>query len=239
MFRHSVVVGAAAAVALLSGAAFAAETFTPAERQLFDVDQPGPRGDIASWSYQPPPGVNAIRTCAQVMSLDGHRLFAPAFSIVLIAGDEVLRLRLINEDRRSILLPAYLRRERADDPEQAVLTGSRRKPSKREVKMQSIIQVGQPFDLGLTWAEEGKVDVMIRTGGREEHILVPMLNRPDKIRVISSSGYWRLAPFYLGAVEAGEPDPDARNILSPPGCPGATSDYEPAAMDPAEENDEG
>ena len=34
---------------------------------------------------------------------------------------------------------------------------------------------------------------------------------------------------------SGEPDPDARSLVSPPGCPGATSAYEPAEMDEEEE----
>jgi len=149
----------------------------------------------------------------------------------------VLRLRFINEDRKSILLPAYLRRERADDPETAVLTGSRRgkSPSQREVRMGSTIRVGEPFDMGMTWAEDGKVDVMVRAQGREEHILVPMKAQPTRIRVISSSGYWRLSPFFFGTMDAPQ-DPD-RDVLSPPGCPGAQApeDLPGATMDEAEE----
>lgn len=238
MFLRSLTACAAAAAVLASTPASAG--FKPYPHQLYDVDQPGPRGSIAAWSYEPPARVRAIRTCAMVVSLDGHRLFAPAFSVVLVAGDEVLRLRFINEDRKSTVLPAYLRRERADDPETAVLTGSRRgkTPSKREVRMGSAIKVGEPFDMGLTWAEDGKVDVMVRTNGREEHILVPMRSQPTRIRVISSSGYWRLSPFIFGTMDEAEPDPDERDRLSPPGCPGAKApeDLPGAVMDEAEED---
>jgi len=236
MFLRSIAVCAAAAAALCSTSASAG--FKPYPRQVYDVDQPGPRGDVASWSFEPPADVSALHTCAMVVSLDGHRLFAPAFSVVLIAGDEVLRLRFINEDRKSAVLPAYLRRERAEDPEKPVLTGSRKKgPSKREVRLQSQVKVGEPFDLGLTWRPDGKVDVMVRSGGREEHVLVPMLSEPTKIRVISSSGYWRLSPFFFGTVDGAPAEPGERDMLSPRGCPGLAppEDLPGAVLDETEE----
>jgi len=237
MFLRSLTVCVVAAAILSSAPASVAAAFKPYPHQLYDVDQPGPRGDIASWSFRPPPAVSAIHTCAMVVSLDGHRLFAPAFSVVLLADDEVLRLRFINEDRTSKILPAYLRREREDDPEQAVLTGSRkRNPNQREVRMRTAIEVGKPFDLGMTWMPDGKVDVMLKSGGREEHIVVPMLSEPNRIRVVSSSGYWRLSPFHFGTMDGPEPDPDAPDILSPPGCPGLAppGDLPGAVMDEEE-----
>lgn len=216
MFRRPVLAGLAAAAALLGGFPASSETFTPLPDQTYDVDQPGPRGDIAIWLVEPPASFNAVRACANIVSLDPHRLFAPAFSVVLVAGDEVLRLRFINEDRRSTVLPAYLRRESIKAPDTALTTGSRRKV-KREVRMRSTVEVGKPFDLGLSWTPEGKVDVMVKTGGREEHISVTMKTAPTRVRVIASSGYWKLLPFEFGIMDpAVNPDPDAP-MLS--GCP--------------------
>jgi hypothetical protein len=78
-------------------------------------------------------------------------------------------------------------------------------------------EVGKPFDLGLSWTPEGKVDVMVKTGGREEHIYVTMKTAPTRVRVIASSGYWKLLPFEFGIMDTTvNPDPDAL-MLS--GCP--------------------
>jgi len=216
MFSRPFLAGLAAAAVLLGGFPASSETFTPLPDQTYDVDQPGPRGDIAIWLVEPPASFNAVRACANIVSLDPHRLFAPAFSVVLVAGDEVLRLRFINEDRGSTMLPAYLRRERVEAPDTALTAGSRRKV-KREVRMRSTVEVGKPFDLGLSWTPEGKVDVMVKTGGREEHISVTMKTAPTRVRVIASSGYWKLLPFEFGIMDpAVNPDPDAPRLS---GCP--------------------
>ena len=198
MVKPSFAPVAALMLALMATPLTAQETFTALPQQIFDVDQPGPRGDIATWLVDTPPKATAIRAKATIISLDPHRLFAPAFSVVLQSGDEVLRLRLINEDRKSTRLPAYLRRESAEAPDKAELTGGRKRAARREVRMQSVVEVGEPFDLGLSWTPEGKVDVMVKTARKEEHILVQMKGPPEKIRVISSSGYWKIVPFEFG-----------------------------------------
>ncbi len=201
----------AATGALLGGSAALSETFTVLPDQTFDVDQPGPRGDIAIWLVEPPARFNSIRACARIISLDPHRLFAPGFSVVVVAGDEVLRLRFINDDRRNELLPVYIRRESVEAPDTAETSGSRKR-IKREVRMGPVVRVGQAFDLGMSWTPEGKVDVMVKVDGRENHVSVALKTAPTKVRVIASSGYWRLTPFEFGNTAADDPalDPDLR-----------------------------
>jgi len=74
--------------------------------------------------------------------------------------------------------------------------------------MQSALRVGEPFDLAIEWTPEGKVDVMVHSGRREEHILVTLKTAPTRIRVIASSGYWRLNPFEFGVLEPDSPASD-------------------------------
>jgi len=207
MVKPGFAIALAFCAGLLSTPLAAEETFTRIPFELYEVDQPGPRGDIAIWIVEPPASTNAIRAKANIISLDPHRLFAPAFSVVLQSGDEVLRLRFINEDRKSTKLPAYLRRESAEAPDTALLTGGRKKQAKREVRMQTVVEVGEPFDLGLSWTPEGKVDVMIKTDRKEEHILVQMQGPPTKVRVISSSGYWKLSPWEFGSLGPAPAEP--------------------------------
>lgn len=223
-------------LALLYASAAAAETFTVLPEETFDVRQPGPRGDIAIWVADPPPdpGFNAIRACARVVSFDEHRLFSPLFSVILMAGDEVLRLRFVNDDRNTTLLPVYIRRDSIESPDTAVTAGSRRKV-KKEVRMGPVVELGQPFDIGLTWTPEGVVDVMVKAGGHENHVLVRLKQAPTGVRVIASTGTWRLTPFEFGRMTPDDPglDPDLRPRA---GCeaPAATHIGEPV---PAEEEE--
>lgn len=209
--RRIVAAALAAGAALLVGTAAAAETFTVLTDQTYDVDQPGPRGDIAIWLVEPPASFNSVRACARIVELDPHRLFAPGFSVVLVAGDEVLRLRFINDDRKTTHLPVYIRRESVEAPDKAETSTSRKKV-KREVRMGPIVELGQPFDLGLSWTPDGRVDLMVKVDGRENHVSVSLKTAPTKVRVIASSGTWRLTPFEFGNTTPDDPavDPDLR-----------------------------
>lgn len=226
--RH-ILAGLAVSGALLCGPAASSETFNALPEQTFDVIQPGPRGDIAIWRVEPPARFNSIRACARIISLDPHRLFAPGFSVVVVAGDEVLRLRFINDDRKNELLPVYIRRESVEAPDTAETSGSRRR-IRREVRMGPVIRVGQPFDLGLSWTPDGKVDVMVRVDGRENHVSVALKTAPTKVRVIASSGYWRLAPFEFGNTTPDDPDLDP-DLRPRAGCDKAIPDALPAPED--------
>jgi hypothetical protein len=153
--------------------------------------------------------------------------------VVLIAGDEVLRVRFVNDDRKTNLLPVYIRRDSVEAPETAVTSGSRRKV-KKEVRMGPVVEVGQPFDIGLTWTPEGVVDVMVKTGGRENHVTVRLKTAPEGIRVVASSGFWRLTPFEFGEMSADDPglDPDLRPKA---GCEAPTAINPPALPEDPEE----
>lgn len=225
----------ALAVALMAAPGSHAETFTALPDQTFDVNQPGPRGDIAIWLVEPPIAYNSIRACARVVELDPHRLFSPAFAVVLIAGDEVLKLKFVNDDRRTTTLPVYIRRDSVEAPETATLSGSRRKPVKKEVRMGPVVEVGQTFDLGLSWTPEGVVDVMVKVAGRENHVSVRLKTAPTKIRVVASSGTWRLTPFEFGNLKPDDPDLDP-DLRPKAGCeaPAATRIAEPPADEEVE-----
>lgn len=198
----------AVAALLLSAPIATAETFTPKAHHVFDVNQPGPVGDIAIWVKPIPSDVSAVHGKAHILSLDPHRMYAPAFSVVLISGDEVLRLRLINENRRSNDLLAYLRRERLEESsDQAMTMRSRGKLAKREIRMQSVVSQGQPFDIAASWTPDGAVDFMIKSGRREEHINVKLAAPPTELRVIASSGHWTILPFEMGRRESAEAEP--------------------------------
>jgi hypothetical protein len=234
MFTRPILAGLTLSGALFLGSPAAPETFTVLPEQTFDVIQPGPRGDIAIWRVEPPAAFNSIRACARIVRLDPHRLFAPGFSVVVVAGEEVLRLRFINDDRRNDLLPAYIRRESVEAPDTAETSGSRKR-IKREVRMGPVLRVGQPFDLGMSWTPDGKVDVMVRVDGRENHVSVALKTAPTKVRVIASSGYWRLTPFEFGNTAADDPglDPDLRpkagcDKLMPDAAPDPEVGEEPA-----------
>lgn len=231
MFARRILAGLAVTGALLCGSAASSETFTVLRDQTFDVDQPGPRGDIAIWLVEPPTSFNSIRACARIINLDPHRLFAPGFSVVVVAGDEVLRLRFINDNRSNDLLPVYIRRESVEAPDTAETSGSRKR-IKREVRMGPIVRVGQPFDLGMSWTPDGKVDVMVKVDGRENHVSVTLKTAPTKVRVIASSGYWRLTPFEFGETTPDDPglDPDLRPKA---GCDKPMPDTPPEADEDA------
>ncbi|MBX7248323.1 MAG: hypothetical protein K1X35_04650 [Caulobacteraceae bacterium] len=232
---RTIVAAAAGLAALLLASATAAETFTVLPDQTFDVRQPGPRGDIAIWVADPPPqpGFNAIRACARVSAFDEHRLFSPLFSVILIAGDEVLRLRFVNDDRSTTLLPVYIRRDSVESPDTAVTSGSRRKV-KKEVRMGPVVELGQPFDLGLSWTPDGVVDVMVKTGGRENHVSVRLKTAPTGVRVVASTGTWRLTPFEFGVTTPDDPnlDPDLRPKA---GCDSPAAAHIDESPDPEEE----
>ncbi|HYE43382.1 MAG TPA: hypothetical protein VEA15_08310 [Caulobacteraceae bacterium] len=199
----------AASVLLLTAPLASAATFEPKPHHVFDVNQPGPIGDIAIWVEPVPSSVSAVRGKAVIQSLDPHRLYAPAFSIVFISGDEVLRLRLINEDRKSNALLAYLRRERLEDSSDLAMTmRSRKKLAKREVRMQSVVRQGEPFDIGASWTPDGAIDLMIKAGRKEEHVTVKMAGPPTEMRVIASSGHWTILPFEMGEMRAEDPEAD-------------------------------
>lgn len=225
MVTRHILAGLAASGAVLCGSAAWSETFNVLPEQTFDVIQPGPRGDIAIWRVEPPASFNSIRACARVVSLDPHRLFAPGFSVVVIAGDEVLRLRFVNDDRRNALLPVYIRRESVEAPDTAETSGSRKR-IKREVRMGPVVRVDQPFDLGLSWTPDGRVDVMVRVDGRENHVSVAMKTAPTRVRVIASSGFWRLSPFEFGNTAPDDPDLDP-DLWPKAGCDKAIPDAPP------------
>jgi hypothetical protein len=236
MRTRNVVAAFAVAAGLFAGCGAAAETFTVLPEQTYDVIQPGPRGDIALWIAHPPGEYNSIRACARVITLDPHRLFSPLFSVVLIAGDEVLRLRIVNDDRNTTRLPVYIRRDSVEAPETAVTSGSRRKV-KKEVRMGPVIDLGVPFDIGLTWTPEGKVDVMIRYQGHENHVTVALKTRPTGIRVVASSGYWRVSPFEFGNLTADDPNADP-DLLRPVGCRSPDAERLMQDAPPPEDEDE-
>lgn len=198
---------------LLATPLAAADVFVAKDHHVFDVNQPGPVGDIGIWVEPVPSTVSAVRGKALIHSLDPHRVYAPAFSVVLISGDEVLRLRLINEDRKSNALLAYLRRERLEESSDLAMTmRSRKKLAKREVRMQSVVRQGEPFDIGASWTPDGAIDLMIKAGRKEEHITVKMAGPPTEMRVIASSGHWTILPFEMGEMRPKTPDPEDEDL---------------------------